>query len=171
MPHTVVSDRQRSRAKSLRLTMTRAETLLWRYIKAGHIDGLQFRRQSPMGAYIVDFVCHAAKLVIEVDGSTHDFESRLRQDQIRDRWLASRGYKVLRFTNHEVLSTLEGVVTVIHEAASQRLKAPPSLSLPRKGGGNPQTSTARDAAQRRAPSLPSPASGGGGVCGMRGVSQ
>src|SRR5256884_6755064 len=135
MPHAMVSDRQRSRAKSLRRTMTRAETLLWRYLKAGHIDGLQFRRQAPMGAYIVDFVCHAAKLVIEVDGETHDFESRLRQDQVRDRWLASRGYKVLRFTNAEVLSTLEGVVTVIGETASQRLKTPPSLSLPRKGGG------------------------------------
>jgi very-short-patch-repair endonuclease len=149
MPHAVVSDRQRSRAKSLRLTMTRAETLLWRYIKAGHVNGLQFRRQSPMGTYIVDFVCHAAKLVIEVDGNSHDFESRLRQDRTRDRWLASRGYKVLRFTNHEVLSALEGVVTVIHEAASQRLKAPPSLSLPRKGGGNPQTAFVRDARARK----------------------
>jgi len=121
--------------------MTRAETLLWRYVKPGHINGLQFRRQSPMGAYIVDFLCHAAKLVIEVDGSTHDFDSRMKSDQIRDRWLASRGYEVLRFTNAEVLSSLEGVLTVIHEAASQRLKAPPSLSLPRKGGGDFKTAT------------------------------
>ncbi len=87
--------------------MTRAETLLWRYIKAARLDGLQFRRQAPMGAYIVDFACHAAKIVIEVDGSTHDFESRLRQDRIRDRWLESRGFQVLRFTDDEVLSTLE----------------------------------------------------------------
>jgi very-short-patch-repair endonuclease len=145
MSHAVVSERQRDRAKQLRRVMTRAETLLWRYIKAGHLDGLQFRRQAPMGTYIVDFVCHTAKLVIEADGATHDFESRLRRDQVRDRWLASRGYAVLRFTNHYVLSTLEGVLTVIRETASQRLKAPPSLSLPRKGGGNPQTSTARNA--------------------------
>ena len=68
MPHAAVTNRQRDRAKSLRRVMTRAETLLWRYIKAGHLDGLQFRRQAPMGPYIVDFVSHAAKLVIEVDG-------------------------------------------------------------------------------------------------------
>src|SRR2546421_6363998 len=131
MPHAMVSDRQRSRAKSLRRPMTRAETLLWRYLKAGHIDGLQFRRQAPMGAYIVDFVCHAAKLVVELDGETHDFESRLKKDQVRDRWLLSRGYAVLRFTNREVLAALEGVLTVIHETANQRLVVPPSLSLPR----------------------------------------
>jgi very-short-patch-repair endonuclease len=143
MPHAPVSELQRGRAKSLRQTMTRAETLLWRYIKAGHVDGLQFRRQAPMGAYIVDFVCHAARLVIELDGSTHDFEHRLRRDQIRDRWLASRGYAVLRFTNNDVLSSLEGVVTVIRETSHERMRAsPPSLSLSRKGGGNPQTSTA-----------------------------
>src|SRR5947209_258755 len=129
--------------------MTRAETLVWRYIKAGHLHGLQFRRQAPMGAYIVDFVCHAAKLVIELDGETHDFESRLKKDQVRDHWLLSRGYKVLRFANREVLSTLEGVLTVIRENASQRLVAPPSLSLPRKGGGNPQTSTAQDEPEAR----------------------
>jgi very-short-patch-repair endonuclease len=142
MPHASVSEQQRGRAKSLRRTMTRAETLLWRYIKAGYVDGLQFRRQTPMGAYIVDFVCHAAKLVIEVDGSTHDFEQRLRCDQVRDRWLASRGYAVLRFTNNDVLSSLEGVVTVIRETVSARMRGtPPSLSLPRKGGGNPQISS------------------------------
>ena len=118
--------------------MNRAETLLWRYIKAGHLNGLEFRRQTPMGAYIVDFVCHTAKLVIEVDGESHDFEARLRRDHIRDRWLATRGYKVLRFTNKDVLSTLEGVLTTIGETASARMHgAPPSLSLPRKGGGEP----------------------------------
>src|SRR5436305_8055568 len=135
MPHAAVSDRQRNRAKSLRRTATRAETLLWRYIKAGHLDGLQFRRQAPMGAYIVDFVCHAAELVIEVDGDTNDFESRLKRDQVRDRWLLSRGYKVLRFTNREILSTLEGVLTIIHETATPRLEAPPSLPSPGSGGG------------------------------------
>src|SRR5258708_3927604 len=136
MAHAVVTDRQRGRAKQLRRAMTRAETLLWRYIKAGHLNGLQFRRQTPMGAYIVDFVCHAAKLVVELDGETHDFQSRMRRDQIRDRWLASRGYAVLRFTNDDVLSSLEGVLTVIRQTTDARLRVtPPSLSLPRRGGG------------------------------------
>ena len=143
MPHAAVSTQQRSKAKHLRRAMTRVETLLWRYLKAHHIDGLGFRRQAPMGKYVVDFVCHAGRIVVELDGASHDFEERIRRDQKRDEWLASRGYIVLRFTNRDVLSNLEGVVTVIQETANARRGVPPSLSLPRKGGGNPQTTTVR----------------------------
>jgi very-short-patch-repair endonuclease len=125
--------------------MTRAETLLWRYIKAHHIHRLSFRRQAPMGAYIVDFVCHDRRIVVELDGETHDFEDQLKRDQKRDAWLKSRGYVVLRFANDDVLSNLEGVVTVIREIANTRPGPPPSLSLPRKGGGNPNTTTAQEA--------------------------
>jgi very-short-patch-repair endonuclease len=92
-----------------------------------------------MGAYIVDFVCHGTRIVVEVDGETHDFASRLRRDAVRDAWLASRGYNVLRFTNEDVLRNLEGVLLAIREKAFGG--SPPSLSLPRKGGGNPQTAT------------------------------
>jgi very-short-patch-repair endonuclease len=146
MPHSAVSPQRRSKAKQLRRTMTRAETLLWRYLKADHLEGLSFRRQAPMGSYIVDFVCHATRLVVELDGESHDFAERLRSDQVRDAWLASRGYRVLRFTNDEVLKNLEGVLTVVRETANDRVRnAPPSLSLPRKGGGNPQTTAARAA--------------------------
>jgi very-short-patch-repair endonuclease len=145
MPHSAVNEEQRNHAKSLRRAMTRAETLLWRYLKAHRIDGLGFRRQAPMGRYIVDLVCHEARIVVELDGETHDFEQQQKRDQVRDAWLATRGYAVLRFTNRDVLSNLEGVVTVIRETASARLAAPPSLSLPRKGGGNPQTTTSAEA--------------------------
>jgi len=140
MPHAVVTQLQRYRAKHLRRAMTRAEVLLWRYLKAHHLDGLAFRRQAPMGPYIVDFVCHTAHLIVELDGETHDFDARQQHDAVRDAWLASRGYIILRFTNEQVLSNLEGVLTVIRETAAARVRsAPPSLSLPRKGGGNPQT--------------------------------
>ena len=99
-----------------------------------------------MGPYIVDFVCHAARLVIEIDGETHDFQERINRDQARDAWLRSRGYIVRRFTNDDVLKSLEGVLTVIRETANGGAhNAPPSLSLPRKGGGNPQTTAARAA--------------------------
>jgi very-short-patch-repair endonuclease len=141
MPHSAVSEQQRTHAKDLRRAMTRAETLLWRYIKAHRIEGLGFRRQVPMGRYIVDFVCHETQIVVELDGETHDFEAQQKRDQVRDAWLAARGYVVLRFTNRDVLSNLEGVVTVIRETAKARQDAPPSLSLPRKGGGNPQTTS------------------------------
>ena len=135
MPHTPVDDVQRARAKNLRRTMTRAETLLWRYLKADRLAGLGFRRQSPMGNYIADFVAHSCKLVVEVDGESHDFEERIRHDDRRDRWLVSRGYRVLRFTNDDVMKNLEGVLLAIQQAAEQA--APLSLTLPRKGGGNP----------------------------------
>jgi very-short-patch-repair endonuclease len=135
MPHTPVDDVRRARAKNLRRTMTRAEMLLWRYLKADRLAGLGFRRQSPMGNYIADFVAHSCKLVVEVDGESHDFEERIRHDDRRDRWFASRGYRVLRFTNEDVMKNLEGVVLAIRQAAEQA--APLSLTLPRKGGGNP----------------------------------
>ena len=140
MPHSIVTRQHRQRAKSLRRRMTRAETLLWRYVKAGDLDGLSFRRQTPIGSYIVDFACHTTRLIVEIDGETHDFEERQRRDAARDQWLASRGYVVLRFSNNDLLSSLEGVLLTIRDATQSQLgKAPPSLSLPRKGGGNPQT--------------------------------
>jgi very-short-patch-repair endonuclease len=84
-----------------------------------------------MGNYVADFVAHSRKLVIEVDGESHDFEFRLRHDSRRGDWFASRGYRVLRFTNDDVMRNLEGVVIAIGLAAEQA--APPSLTLPRKG--------------------------------------
>jgi len=115
--------------------MTRAETLLWRYLKADRLAGLAFRRQTPMGHYIADFVAHSCKLIVDLDGESHDFEERARYDERRDQWFASRGYRVVRFTNDDVMKNLEGVVLSILEAAEQ--VAPLSLTLPRKGGGNP----------------------------------
>ena len=143
MPHVQVSERQRGRARRLRRTMTQAETLLWRYLKAHHVDDLAFRRQVPMGQFIADFVCHAARLVIEIDGGTHDFPAQRRRDQAREAWFALRGYLVVRFTNRDVLSTLEGVIMTVRQTAKARIEGePPSLSLPRKGGGNHPTTTA-----------------------------
>ena len=136
MPHAHVSQSRRAKAKSLRRAMTRAETLLWRQLKAHRLAGASFRRQVPMGPYTADFVSHSYRVVIEVDGESHDFVSRQHIDARRDTWFSGRGYRVRRFTSDEVLKNLEGVVLAIAEA----LQSPPSLSLPRKGGGNPQTS-------------------------------
>jgi very-short-patch-repair endonuclease len=140
MPHTPVDEIQRARAKRLRREMTRAETLLWRHLKANRLAGLGFRRQSPMGNYIADFVAHSCRLVVEVDGESHDFEERVRHDERRDAWFASRGYRMLRFTNDDVMKNLEGVAIAIRQAAEQA--APPTLTLPRKGGGNPSAGDA-----------------------------
>src|SRR6516225_1928064 len=101
MPHAVVSVQQRDRAKRLRREMTRAETLLWRYLKANRIDGLGFRRQVPFRNYIADFACLANKLIIEIDGETRDFEDRQSADQCRDAFFVLEGFHVLRFTNEQ----------------------------------------------------------------------
>ncbi len=102
-----------------------------------------FAGRVRLGNYIADFVAHSCKLVVEIDGESHDFEERLRYDEKRDQWLASRGYRVLRFTNDDVMKNLEGVVLAISQAAQQA--APPSLTLPRKGGGNRARRMSNDA--------------------------
>jgi very-short-patch-repair endonuclease len=137
MPHAVVSERQRSRAKQLRRTMTRAETLLWRHLKADRIDGLGFRRQVPFRNYIADFACLSVKLIVELDGESHDFEERQKADQNRDAFFVSEGFQVLRFTNEQVTSNLEGIVEAIRQVAPSRASGlPPSLTLPHRAGGN-----------------------------------
>jgi very-short-patch-repair endonuclease len=137
MPHAVVSERQRGRAKQLRRTMTRAETLLWRYIKANRIDDLGFSRQVPFQNYIADFVCFKDKVVIELDGESHDFVERQDADQKRDAFFVEQGFQVLRFANEQVTSNLEGVVEAIRQAISLRAGGlPPSPALPHKGRGS-----------------------------------
>jgi very-short-patch-repair endonuclease len=98
-------------AKELRKSATRVETILWKQLRAKQIEGLKFRRQQPIGEFIVDFVCFEKKLVIEVDGGQH---ARAREkDHQRDRKLTEDGYTVLRFWNNEVLENLAGVLEVI----------------------------------------------------------
>jgi very-short-patch-repair endonuclease len=120
--------------------MTRAETLLWRYLKADRIDGLGFRRQVPIQNYIADFICMSAKIVVELDGESHDFEERQNADQNRDSFFVSEGFQVLRFTNEQVMSNLEGVVETIRQTGANRLRGLPlSPALPHKGGGSRDT--------------------------------
>ena len=155
MPHAAVSTNHRSRAKSLRRAMTRAETLLWRYLKAHRVEGLGFRRQVPMRGYIVDFACHSARLIVELDGESHDFISRQRSDRQRDGQLESQGYAVLHFTNEQVRANLAGVVEVIRQTASSRARrSTPSLTLPHKGGGNAPTFAVQTLAATPSPTLP-----------------
>jgi very-short-patch-repair endonuclease len=128
--------------------MTRAETLLWRYLKPHHIDGLAFRRQAPIGQYIADFICRRARLVVEVDGGSHDFEARQLRDRRRDDRFASQQYVVLHFTNEQVLKNLHGVIETIRATASMRVQPPPSLALPHKVGGNSIVAARRPIKQR-----------------------
>jgi len=88
------------RARARRREMTQAETKLWRMLRSRQIDGHRFRRQVPLGHDIADFVCHEARLIVELDGGQHDALSQQAAD--RSRFLHSQGYRVLRFRNDEV---------------------------------------------------------------------
>ena len=81
---------------------------MWYYLRARRFEKAKFRRQVPMGAYIVDFVCERARLIVEIDGGQHD-EQR-GYDAMRTRWLESRGYKVIRYWNNEVMGDIDGVM-------------------------------------------------------------
>jgi very-short-patch-repair endonuclease len=103
-------------ARALRQNMTDAERRLWRELRRDSL-GVKFRRQIPIGSYIVDFACLQRRLIIEVDGGQH-LESP--EDLQRDAWLRNQGYRVLRFWNHDVLRNLEGVLAVIAAALPKK---------------------------------------------------
>ena len=107
----------RGRARALRARMTDAERKLWFALRDRRFAGFKFRRQVPIDRFIADFVCFEARLVVEVDGGQH---AGSLQDRWRDRWFAANGYRVVRFWNNEVLSNLEGVLTVLSAELEQR---------------------------------------------------
>jgi very-short-patch-repair endonuclease len=95
--------------------------MVWSLLKGNQLDGIAFRCQHPLGPYIVDFYCHAARLVIEVDGSTHQGD-QLQHDRKRDAWMRERGVQVLRVPAREVLENLAGVHATIRQQAHQRIE-------------------------------------------------
>lgn len=113
--------------------MTRPELLLWHYLRRSQLSGHRFRRQHPIGRYITDFACIEQRLVIELDGGQHT-EQR-EYDRQRDAYITSRGYRILRFWNNDVLTDMDAVLEEILrtlEAAGDQT-APPAGELPRSG--------------------------------------
>ncbi len=99
---------QRDRAKTMRKSMTGAERVLWNHLKSRALDGYRFNRQVEIGPFIVDFLCRELKVVVEIDGPTHD-DARI--DLRRTEYLQAKGYIVFRAWNNEVFSNLDGVLT------------------------------------------------------------
>ena len=118
----------RDRARALRRNMTDAERSLWQILRSAQIDGHRSRRQVPFGRYIADFVCHDARLIIELDGGQH--EEAPPQEAERSRFLQHQGYRILRFWNNEVLSNLDGVHATIAKDLRQHHPHP---TLPHRG--------------------------------------
>ena len=105
-----------ARAQVLRRRQTKAERLLWKQLANRQIAGAKFRRQQPIGRYIVDFVSFERRLVIEVDGGHHDEDDTRISDEDRTSWFEANGYKIIRFWNNEVEKNLDGVLERILEA-------------------------------------------------------
>ena len=108
-------------ARSLRANMTDAEQVLWHRIRRKQIQNVHFYRQKPLLAFIVDFYCPAAKLVIELDGGQHFEAEHQAKDQDRDAVLANLGLRVLRFDNRQVLLETDAVLAVIDEVVRERV--------------------------------------------------
>ena len=104
--------------RSLRRNMTDAEKVLWRHLRLRQVDGHKFRRQHPIGNYIVDFICLEKRLIIEVDGGRH--AESIMYDRERTSWLESQGYMTLRFWNNQVVYETQAVLEVIRQTLLKR---------------------------------------------------
>jgi very-short-patch-repair endonuclease len=93
---------RRAAAKRLRANATQHERALWRALKELPVAGTHFRRQAPIGPYVVDFFCPAARLIIELDGGHHNEDETSKRDRERQRWLEQEGYRVVRFWNQKL---------------------------------------------------------------------
>lgn len=117
-------------AKALRTNQTDAELKVWQALRAGRLMGYKFKRQVPVGDFIVDFVCFEQKLIVELDGGQHMGSER---DVIRDARLNTMGFRVLRFWNNEVMQNIEGVLVVILQYL--QIVAPSPQPSPTRGEG------------------------------------
>ncbi len=98
-------------ARQLRSDATPAEVILWKHLRSRRFEQFKFRRQRPIGKYIVDFVCLGIKLIIELDGESH--LKKQERDEERDEWLQEQGYRVLRYWNNQIYDELDSVLEEI----------------------------------------------------------
>ncbi len=110
---------KQERARSLRRSMTPEETLLWQHLRAHRLDGLHWRRQQVIDGFIADFYCHAAGVVIELDGAIH--QRQVEYDRARDDVFAQSNLLVLRFANSDIRDQLDTVLARIRAACQRRL--------------------------------------------------
>ncbi|SEE39101.1 Very-short-patch-repair endonuclease [Rhizobiales bacterium GAS191] len=113
-------DEQLAFARRLRRDMTSAEAMLWRSLRGAGLAGLKFRRQVPIGDYVVDFLCVEHRLVVELDGAPHDDPTQKQHDARRDAELHERGYRVLRFPNDVVIGGGDIVLERIRAAIGEK---------------------------------------------------
>ena len=130
-PDWKVSPKLRANARTLRRNSTDAERILWSELHDHRLIGAGFRRQVPIEKYVADLVCHAAKLVVELDGGQHFSDQGERVDAKRSAVIEAKGFQILRFSNHDVMTNRAGVLETIAATVAARA---PTLTLPRKRG-------------------------------------
>jgi very-short-patch-repair endonuclease len=128
-PTWKVAPKLRANARALRKNSTTVERMLWSELRDHRLNGASFRRQVPIDNYIADFVCHAAKLVIELDDGQHFSDQAEKADTARSAMIEAQGSKVLRFSNYDVMTNRAGVLETIATVIAERA---PTLTLPRK---------------------------------------
>ena len=134
---------RRAAAKKLRSNATPHERILWRALKELSTRGTHFRRQAPIGPYVVDFLCPAKHLIIELDGGHHNEDENAKRDRARQEWLEQEGYRVVRFWNSEIANDLGAVLEQIYvelygsrdsdvEAMKHQRRLKPRITPPRR---------------------------------------
>ena len=144
-------------ARKLRREMTLPEVLLWEQLR-GQKLGMKFRRQHPVGRYVADFCCMAAKLIVEIDGEAHDRGTAPARDAARDAFLADQGFEVVRMTARDVLENMDGVLQLL------RMKSSPERGGGAReagdgGGSRPDSSLKSSPLHHASGAVPLPASG------------
>lgn len=119
----------RDTARRLRSNLTDTERFVWQRVRYRQLGGHKFRRQRPLGPYVVDFVCLERRVVLELDGGQH--AEQAEEEAARARWLEAQGFRVVRFWNHDVFGNWDGVSQVIWDC----LQSPPPQPSPARGEG------------------------------------
>jgi very-short-patch-repair endonuclease len=122
LPHSNIPPLTRKRAKTLRSEMTRAETAMWDMLRDFRPRGARFRRETPVGPYIADFAWLSARVIVEVDGDSHETDRGRSHYQRRDQFLKNEGFTVLRFDNDQVLDGPDYVFLTIERHIASFLK-------------------------------------------------
>lgn len=137
-PDWSISRKMRTYARTLRRDSTEAERIIWSALRAHRLQGAHFRRQAPIGPFIVDFICHGMKLIIEIDGGQHFSDDGERHDARRSAYLTAKGFRILRFSNLDVMLNRDGVLETIAVQVTgtpSSTSAPPPQPSPARGGG------------------------------------
>ena len=136
MPQTRIDPRIRAHARYNRMASTNGEKLMWDYLRSFRAAGARFRRQAPIGNYIADFAWLSARIVIEIDGASHETETARQRDARKDEFLRREGFTIIRVGNDDVVANSPSAFAEIEAAIARCIDTPP-LTPPHEGEGNP----------------------------------